>query len=255
MPAIVFDFDGTLTYDSPNIWKRLWKDLGYSTGTGSYFSCLFIQFMLGKIDHKEWCDLSCEEFMKKGLSKQHIKPIVDEIKLINGIQETFKTLHDNGFSIHIVSGNFKDVIRTVLGENAKYCSSINGNEFVYDKDGKVKGIIDTKYDFSGKAEFIKEYMKKHHLNPSEMFFVGNGDNDEWAHKSGCKTICINPDNTDHTDRVKWKSSIPVCTNLTQILDEIPQIKHQQSTKHKTYGTALMVKPSIQPQALKNSREK
>ena len=98
-------------------------------------------------------------------------------------------------------------------------------------------------------------MKKHHLNSSEMFFVGNGDNDEWAHKSGCKTICIYPENTDHTDRVKWKSSIPVCTNLTQILDEIPQIKHRQPTRHKTYGTALMVRPSIQPQALKNTREK
>ena len=81
MPAIVFDFDGTLTYDSPNIWKRLWKDLGYSTGTGSYFSCLFIQFMLGKINHKEWCDLSCEEFMKKGHSfKDYICPDTFEFK-------------------------------------------------------------------------------------------------------------------------------------------------------------------------------
>ena len=248
MPAIMFDFDGTLTYKSPNIWKRLWQDLGYNTGTGSYFSCLFIQFMLGKINHKEWCDLSCEEFMKAGLSKKEIRNITKEIKLIDGAEETFKSLKAAGISLHIVSGNFEDVVLEVLGDNAKYFDSINCNKFVYDKDGKVTGIIDTKYDFSGKADFINEYKEKNNISASNICFVGNGDNDEWAYKSGCKTICINPEGTDHTDTTKWNRAIPHCTNLTQILPEVrhlqlklPNIVYQKPNVAKITATAHNVK--------------
>ena len=37
MKAIFFDFDGTLTYDCPNIWKSIWAELGYSVQSGSEY--------------------------------------------------------------------------------------------------------------------------------------------------------------------------------------------------------------------------
>jgi FMN phosphatase YigB (HAD superfamily) len=58
------------------------------------------------------------------------------------------------------------------------------------------------------------------LKPEEICFVGNGDNDEYAHLSGCKTICINPEETDGNNKTLWHTTLNNVTNLTQLLDEI-----------------------------------
>ncbi len=219
MKAIMFDFDGTLTIKSPNIWKAIWGNLGYETGKGSYFSMLFIMFLTKDITHQKWCDLTCEKFMEKGLHKDLVKSITKQIRLNDGATETFKTLKEMGYSLHIISGNFKSVIKEVLGENAKYFDSINANEFEYDKNGYVVGIKGTNYDFEGKAHFITEFKEKNNMPAKDICFVGNGDNDEWAHLSGCRTLCVNPENTDITNKTKWHHAIENVTNLTQILPE------------------------------------
>ena len=58
----------------------------------------------------------------------------------------------------------------------------------------MEKIISTKYDYEGKADYIIEVMKKFNFSPDEVVFVGNGENDIFAHRSGAKTICINPTN-------------------------------------------------------------
>ena len=59
-------------------------------------------------------------------------------------------------------------------------------------------------------------MTKTNTKPEEIIFVGNGDNDEWAYKSGCKTICINPVNTDSKNRTIWHSEISSLESLAEI---------------------------------------
>lgn len=220
MNAVMFDFDGTLTYKSPNIWKAIWQNLGYDTGSGSYFSQLFIRFMTNDISHQKWCDLTCEAFRERNLKLEMLKPIISEIKLIEGAEETFKILKSSGISLHIVSGNFDMVMREVLGDKVKYFDSINGNKINFDSNGNVISIKGTNYDFEGKAMFINEYKEKTGTNATNICFVGNGDNDEWAHLSGCKTICINPENTDISDTTKWHSALQNVTNLQQVLPEL-----------------------------------
>ena len=151
--AVFFDFDGTLTYKSKNIWKAIWKSLGYDTSKDSYFAKLFVDFMSNKITHQEWCNLTCEAFTEKGMNLNVLNELVKEIKLINGATETFKTLKENGYSLHIVSGNIIDVIEKVLGENVKYFDSINANDFYFNNNNELTYIKGTNYDFEGKAKF------------------------------------------------------------------------------------------------------
>ena len=220
MAAVMFDFDGTLTHKSPNIWKKIWQDLGYETGSGSYFSQLFVRFMTNNITHQEWCDLTCEAFKKGNFNRSMSKPIIEQIKIIDGAEEVFKMLKENGVSLHIVSGNFDTVMKEVLGNKTKYFDSINGNKLVFDEQGKIKQIIGTNYDFEGKARFINEFKERTGTKAEDICFVGNGDNDEWAHLSGCKTICINPENTESKNTTKWHVAFENVTNLTQILPEL-----------------------------------
>ena len=143
--------------------------------------------------------------------------LADNIKTINGLDATLKTLKANGYSLYIISGNIKQVIEKVLGDKVQYFDTINANKMQFDKYGKVVYIEGTNYDFEGKARFIEEFKEKTNSSAKDLIFVGNGDNDEWAHLSGCKTICINPDNTDFSNKTKWHICQPNVTNLTQIL--------------------------------------
>lgn len=216
--AIMFDFDGTLTYKGTNTWKAIWIELGYDINDpkSNYYSQMQMYFD-NIINYQGWCDVTAQSFKNKHMHKSIMNNIINRIKLVDGLTEFLSTLKSKGISLNIVSGNFVDVIKQSLKDNVQYFDTINANELVYDNQGYLTHIKGTNYDYEGKAQFIKEYCTTHNIKPSEVCFVGNGDNDEWAHISGCKTICINPDNTNHTDTTKWHMSIPHLTNMTQLL--------------------------------------
>ena len=220
MKTIFFDFDGTLTLKSPNIWRAIWEKLGYEIGEGSYYRLLYKKFMEKKITHQEWCDLTCEAFAKRGMNRELLKSLSSNIRLISGVKETFKALKENGFEIFVLSGNVIEVIEDALGENVKLLDAVMANVFVFDENGRLEKIAGTNYDFEGKAKFIEEYKEKTYSKPEDLYFVGNGGNDEWAHLSGCHTICINPDGTDTDDKQKWHKNLGEVSDLTLILKEL-----------------------------------
>jgi len=221
MKTVVFDFDGTLTVKSSDIWKSIFIELGYDVKdeSGDY-KMQMKDFFNNKITYQEWCDQTCKSYTDKKFSKQILYKLADKIKLLNGFDKTIKTLVDNNIELHIVSGNFVEVIKYVLGDKAKYFKTINASRMVFDDNDLLTKIVGTEYDFDGKAKFITEYCQKNKVNPSEVCFVGNGDNDEWAYKAGCKTICVNPENTDHTNLKVWNKTLHCLKNLEDILPEI-----------------------------------
>ncbi|MBR2467696.1 MAG: HAD-IB family phosphatase [Clostridia bacterium] len=248
MPAIMFDFDGTITAKCQNVWAEVWKSLGFDTSKESRYFELFKNFLDGKINHTEWCTLTGEEWAKKGLTRDKFYEIVKSIDIqpIMGAKEAFKMLKSRGYEIHIISGNFDTVIDEFLTRNGlrEYIDSINANKIVFDKDGNYRAIIDTDYDFEGKARFINEFKEKTGMSPYNICFVGNGDNDEWAHLSGCKTICINPKGTDHTDRTKWHHGIEKVYNLQQIIPYV-MLMEPKLPAVKASPANIMVRPSYE----------
>jgi HAD superfamily phosphoserine phosphatase-like hydrolase len=218
MKAIIFDFDGTLTYKSRNVWKAMWQDLGYDISKESYFAQIYMAFIRKEISHQKWCDLTCDKFKERNMDVSILKNIAKEMRLINGFDETIKKLYNNGYSLHIVSGCIADVIKSVIGkENLKYFDSIKANEMNFDENGYLENIVGTKYDFEGKALFIEDFKAKTGCKAEDIIFVGNSSNDEWAHKSGCRTICINPENTCSTNKVVWNNLVENATDLKSIL--------------------------------------
>ncbi len=221
MKAIFFDFDGTLTYTSLNFWKKLWSTLGYSIAEGSYYKTLFNDAISGKLTHQEWCDKCSEKFIEAGLTEEILLDIANTIDMMDGFEETMQKFRDRGYMLFIVSGNIMQVIEHNLQDGIKYFEGIYANKFVFDEQGKLTGIIGTKYDNEGKADIIKYIAERTEMNISDIWFVGNGENDEWVYTTGCKTLLINPTNTKHTDNSSvWHKQIKNVTNLTQLLDVI-----------------------------------
>lgn len=78
-------------------------------------------------------------------------------------------------------------------------------------------IVGTKYDFEGKAAFIKKVSDELHIPPCDMLFVGNSLNDRFAYQAGIQTLCINPKDVDFTNKNVWTNYIQNCSSLEEIL--------------------------------------
>jgi len=219
MRVVIFDFDGTLTEKNGNLWKKIWSKLGYDIGEGSYYRNLLNKFLNKKITHKEWCVHTLNAYKERGFTREMLDDLVSKISLMSGVDELFYTLHSKGIEMHIVSGNIVSVIENVLGENMKYVTEVKANEFVFDESGLISDIIGTKYDHEGKANYIRELCKQKGYDPNEILFVGNSRNDEWVHKSGARTLCVNPDGTDYANSTIWNKVINT-DNLMDIMKEV-----------------------------------
>lgn len=223
MKTIIFDFDGTITQKGANVWKKLWSNAGFSIGKDSLFAKLYVEFLNGNLSHQAWCDKTCNVLRAGGLTQSDVQKVANALELKDGVKETLELLKSDGFSLHILSGGVKEVIEKVLGDNAKYFDSINANVFEYDENSRISHIEETKYDFEGKLDFVEKMKREQNISEKDIIFVGNGDNDEWVKKSGCNTICITPDLTDHNDKSKWDFGIENLTDLRQILPIVEDI--------------------------------
>ena len=214
MKSIVFDFDGTLTKKEHEIWYKMWKsidalDIDYK---------LYKAYKNKEIDYIEWCNEIEKEYSKRGFNIDMLKQLSKGIELMDNLEETLSILKDNGYKLFIVSGGVDKVIYDKLGSLTKYFDGIYACGFKFNQDGILEHIEPTPYDDEGKKWFIEEYCKKNNTKPSEITFVGNGDNDEYVYLSGCHTICINPSkNTNHKNKEIWHNVIKDSENMKDIL--------------------------------------
>lgn len=218
--VVVFDFDGTLTYGKTNqtTWESIWTSLGYRITDCQE---LQLRFIRGEISHDEWCRLTEEKFVAKHLHKAEVENIAKRIKLLPGVKDTFAMLEEKNIKIYIVSGSIFDVIKKVLGSSVHhYIDGIKANHFFYNDSGTLSKIVGTKYDFEGKADFLREIATELQISTKDILFVGNSFNDRFAYQSGARTLCINPKETDPTDFAVWNNCIKVCTNLKEIMQYV-----------------------------------
>ena len=214
--VVVFDFDGTLTEGNSNktTWESIWVSLGYD------IKCcqeLHMRFSRGEISHDQWCKITETYFCNRHLHRSMVEKLSSKIRLIKGARKTFKELYQRDIKIYIISGSIMTVIRSVIRPIYQYVDGIKANEFRFGEDGLLKEIIGTKYDFDGKAAYISELSKELRVSTSDILFVGNSINDQYAYISGARTLCINPQLTDIGNSTVWNYCIPSCRDLTEIL--------------------------------------
>jgi phosphoserine phosphatase len=214
MKTIVFDFDGTLTKKSNEIWTKMWEaldalDVDYE---------IYCKYRDKEIDYVKWCELIEIEYKKRGFNKDLLNKLSSNIELMDNLEETLKTLKDNGYALYIISGGVDYVIESKLNNLTKYFDGIYSCGFRFDESGLLTNIIPTRYDDEGKKLFIDEYCEKTGTNPKEITFIGNGDNDEYVYLSGCHTICINPlKKTKYEDNTIWHKVIKETKDMRSIL--------------------------------------
>lgn len=136
--------------------------------------------------------------------------------MLDETAEVLTELKSRGIRLYIVSGSIKLIVIEVLGELATLFDEIQANELHF-SSGTLSRIAGTRYDFEGKANYLREIMAKLKLSPPEVLFFGNSCNDDWASLSGAQTVCINPRLTNPNDAQRWSQVIPETTSLRSIL--------------------------------------
>lgn len=219
--VVFFDFDGTLSYKSPNAWHIIDEFVvkNNKNGDNDVYLAGFGRFVRGECDYEEWVN-TLTVFMKRtGYNYTEFKRIKQQVKPIPELKSVFETLTKNNCKIFVLSGGIREVIESTLGDSMQYVEKVFCNELLFEKDGKFKGMNATSYDYLGKAKCIEEFIKQTNTKPSEIVFVGNSSNDEWVWTTGVKTVCINPDNADFKNRKVWNRCYEVAENLKVVLPE------------------------------------
>ena len=230
--AVIFDFDGTLTSkkDALSTWEKIWIELGYQQEDCEFFHKQFIE---KKITHQEWCNITCEKFMNRGMTIKHLENVASKMNLMKNTKRLFAELDKQKIDLFIVSGSIDQVIKQVLKRKQAYVDGITANIMRFDELGNLQEIIGTKYDFIGKARFALEISAKRKIAPEDILFIGNSDNDIYVWKAGVKTLCVNPQFTNPYDSKVWNSCIKSCDDALEILKYINQINGvEEGTKNR-----------------------
>lgn len=214
--AVVFDFDGTISTHPAGrtTWEMIWESLNYNVNE---CADLHRQFRNDKISHEEWCKITLEKFKSNRFSKSQLLSLAGNLSLVPGFSSLIDELISKNIKIYIASGSITDVIKQVVGNYYPHFSHVKANEMHFDLTGEIVDIVGTRYDFRGKAAFIRDVVLDLKCSPMDVLFVGNGGNDGWAANAGARTLCVNPTTTDPDDPEKWSANIRSMTNMMEIL--------------------------------------
>lgn len=217
MKIVVFDFDGTLTKSKKgsNCWRRVWEHLGDVEKDDE----LYNMYANKEITNQQWFDLINISFSEKGLKKQAMQTISNDLELIDGAKETLKTLYQNGIKIFILSGGVKQIIENTLTREdlLKYVEKIEAYDFKFDKDDNFTHFVAPKHNLDDKSEYVNMLLIEFKISGKDVLFVGNDTNDEDVYKSGAVTLCINPHHAKFQNKEIWNYAIEHCNNLKEIL--------------------------------------
>ena len=212
---IIFDFDGTLSKPNelPNSWARIWAKINRKDDDDR----LYRMYLNGEINYEQWAVEVLKIYRDSKVNKSLIEEIAKDTVLLDESDKVLKYLYDKGIKIMILSGGIKNIINSVLGENKNYIFKIEAQELLFDENGIVKGVTKLNHSIEDKSQYVDMVIKELNLNPNEVLFFGNGENDEGVYKTKVKTICMNPDGADYNNKTVWNELIMNTSSLNDIL--------------------------------------
>lgn len=225
MKTIIFDFDGTLTKKNNEIWRNIWEKLDAL----DIDDILYGKFNDGELTYEQWSREIEKEFIKRKLNEEVLLELTNKIEMMENLDEALRELKKEGYDLRILSGGIDFVIKTLLKDNIKYFSDIRCNHFIFDDKGYLEKIVDTDSDGQGKGRYVLNHIKNTGCNPKDIIFIGNGNNDRFVSSSGCTTICINPNNTNHKDKNIWSLYIENSEDLNDVVKLVKEISKRKPT--------------------------
>lgn len=198
--VVIFDFDGTLTYDSINPYVTLLQKIGVpkrlcnkalknSAKVSSPRRMKIVFSIMSKL------------FSMGGISKTDIDDVAKNTKLMQGTVECLTELKHLGYKIFIVSDGLLPVIDQVLGSNKKLFDKIYCQNCEFSKTGKLQKI---RFN-GGKVASVNHIIATTGVKPNDVLYFGNGGNDLCIRTTNIKLCCVNDETklVDENNMLSW----------------------------------------------------
>lgn len=207
---IVFDFDGTLTYQQNNMtmWSLLWAAIGKSHKG----ALLYSMFHRGAISREVWFQETEQEFCGT-VNRMLVSSVAKSITLRDNAVELFRKLTEASYELYILSGGIGIIIDEILASNRLYFTDISANDIVFNEKGELVQLKMTPYDYDGKADYIESLIQRLGVHYDCVYFIGNSINDLSVLSLPIKTICISPFELTQDQISRWDY---ICTDLKTV---------------------------------------
>jgi phosphoserine phosphatase len=191
---VIFDMDGVIFNDT-NFWLLLHEVFG-TLDEGNKLTKKYLHTNYDKL---------VEEVVKKlwiGKDANPYYALINSMKYLNGVRETFDYIKDKKYLTAIVSGSSIDVAKRVQKDfNVDF---IFANELVI-KNGKVSGEFNWPIGVGkeNKAMIIRDLCKKLKLSTKDSIYIGDSDADIEAFKEVGVSIAFNSNSTELKKRATY----------------------------------------------------
>lgn len=156
--TIIFDFDGTLA-DSLVVLLQIYNELAAERGFRAVSQDDWLRLRQGSItEGLKWTGVHPVQvpgMLTAGL--RLLKPRTSEITLFPDMVKLVRQLNTTDTQLFVLSTNAQDVIRDVLNKHGI------GDELEVLKSSRV----------FGKAQAIRKLIKTHHLDPNQVWMIGD----------------------------------------------------------------------------------
>ncbi len=187
--VVIFDFDGTLTFNTPNPYISLLRRAGVSQRICKKLlnSKLVNSPRFLKIGMR-----MCSMVIKNAqITKEEFKDIAEKTQLLPLARECLRSLHENGYKLYIVSDSIVPVIKSALSEDNDIFDGVYGFDIEWTNQNTFAKLKNSK----GKVAHIKDILIDNNLPASHALYFGNGANDLCVKQTGVQTCCLNPENS------------------------------------------------------------
>ena len=159
-----------------SIWTVIAKDLG--KGCVEEENKGAVMWAKGKFqNYMEWCEYSIDRHKKYGLTLEKFYEILNKVKYMPGVKETFKELKKRGYKTVVISGGLKNLANRAIRDLDIDHVFAACEYFFDDKTGKLVSWNILPSDYEGKIDFMRLIMREYKMHPQECAFIGDGVND------------------------------------------------------------------------------
>jgi phosphoserine phosphatase len=160
---VVFDLDGTLT-PVDSLWRYLHEELG-TWGQGKIAAQ---KYRRGEISYREWAETDAKCWAGVPLSR--ITSTLERIPYREGVREVFRSLHENGFKIAIISAGlsvFVDKVAKELGADVALSNVLE------EDDGCLTGRINVRVSVDEKRILVEQIASRLGIELSQVALIGD----------------------------------------------------------------------------------
>ena len=185
MKLVVFDMDGVLTdYFSSWVWVHEHFGTNNDESLRAYIN--------GEIDDLEFMrrDIALWIKKKEGLTREHLKEILEGVPIREGAKELIYWLKSEGVRTTIISGGIDILAERIAEELGIDHVFANGLEF--DDDGRLTGEGILRVVLRDKSIILKELKKELGIKREECAAVGDSNIDATMFGECALGIAFNP---------------------------------------------------------------